>query len=86
MILARDALASFAERVRIRVGRHNSEESAGDFEAELTVRAGGTESRITITRTGNADGAPEGTQVDTDALVKLLAAAMSGEAHAGEAG
>ncbi|MFJ8405788.1 hypothetical protein ACIQ9K_35680 [Streptomyces microflavus] len=85
VILARDALASFAERVRIWVGRRNSEEPAGCFEAELMVRSGGTESRITITRTQKADGALDGAQVDTDALVKLLAAAMSGETHADEA-
>lgn len=49
--------------------------AAGEFAAELTVRAGDTESRITITRTGPADSAAE---LDTEALARLLASAMSG--------
>ncbi|MFF0054550.1 hypothetical protein ACFYRI_09170 [Streptomyces microflavus] len=80
VILARDALVSFAERVRIWAGRRSSEQLADDFEAELTVRSGGTESRITITRTGRAGTDAERTrQADTDALVKLLASAINGD-------
>ncbi|MFD3440879.1 hypothetical protein ACFWU3_25600 [Streptomyces sp. NPDC058685] len=75
VILGRDAIASFVEQVRTWSGRRRAAEPLGGFAAELTVRVGDTESRVTITRTGPADSAAE---PDTEALARLLASAMSG--------
>lgn len=79
IVVAKDAIADFARRLRFWMCRRTGSDSGSEFVIEVTSRSGDSELRLTCQRTAAA----ADPMVDTAALMTLLHAVFAGGPPAG---